>query len=82
VAPVLAEVFDDDVGLLGEVVGVQRDEADDGAPRLADVVLGVVGDRLADLPVRRVGRVVRQPIEDAPIKKKIVKTVVFASSLW
>jgi len=58
VAGVLAEVLDDDLGLLGEVVGMEGDEAGDGPPGLADVVLGVVGDRLADLPVRRVGRVV------------------------
>ena len=35
VAGVLAEVLDDDLGLLGEVVGVERDEPGDRAPRLA-----------------------------------------------
>ena len=64
VAGVGTEVLDDDLGLLGEVVGMERHEARDRAARLAGVVLGIVGHRLADLPVRRIGRVVREHVED------------------
>ena len=64
VAGVLAEVLDDDLGLLGDVVRVQRDEPGDRAARSSLLVDGVVGDRLADLPVRLVGRVVGQHVED------------------
>ncbi len=59
-----SEVLDDDLGLLGQVGGVEGHEPGDGPPGLGGLVGGVVGDGLLDPPVGLVGRVVGQHVED------------------
>lgn len=61
---VLAEVFDDDFGLLSEIVRMQRDEPGDGSAGLGAFVLRVVSDGLLDTPIGLVSGVVLQDIED------------------
>ena len=72
---VLTEVFDDDLGLLRQVRRVQRHEPGDRRFRPRLVMLGVVGDRLLDLPVRLVRRVVLQHVEDEPLLDRLAHRV-------
>ena len=60
----LAEVLDDDLGLLGEVMRMQADEPRDRPARLLGVVLRVFLRRLLDLPEGLVRRVVREHVHD------------------
>ena len=64
VAYVAAEVLDDDLGLLREVVLVQADELRDRGLGLRRVVRRVVANGLFDVPVRLIGDVVGEHVED------------------
>ncbi len=70
-----AEVLDDDLGLLGQVVLVQGDEPGDRLPRLRGLVAGVVLERLLQVPVRLVGGVVGQHVEDEPLLDRLAHRV-------
>lgn len=68
-------MLDDDLGLLGEVVLVQADEAGDGPPGGRRFVLGVVEDGFLDAPVGRVGDVVGQHVEDEALLDRLAHGV-------
>ena len=72
---VVAEVVDDHVGALGEVVLVQRDEPGDGGAGAGLVELGVVGDRLVDLEVGVVGDVVGEHVVDEALLDRLAHRV-------
>ena len=70
-----AEVLDDHLGLLRQLVRVQGDELGDRRLGLAGVELGVVGDRLLDVPVRLVGDVVGEHVEDEALLDRLAHRV-------
>src|SRR5690625_2675598 len=57
-------MLDDDLGLLRQVVLVQRDEVRDGLPRLRSLVLRILGDGLLEVKVRLVRRVRLEHVMD------------------
>ncbi len=61
------EVLDHDLGLLGQVVLVQGDEAGDGPPGLGRLVGGVLADGLLQLEEGLVGGVGGQHVVDEPL---------------
>ncbi len=58
------EVLDDDLSLLRQVRGMQRDETSDSTVSLASLVSWVLGYCFLNAPERLVGRVVPENIED------------------
>ena len=71
-----AEVVDDDLGALGEVVLVERNEAGDRGAGARLVERRVVSDRLVDLEVRVVGDVVLQDVVDELLLDGLAHRVV------
>ena len=59
-----AEVLDDDLGLLRQVVLVQTNEAGDSSSSSRGFIGWVISDGLLQAPVHLIGHVTRQHVED------------------
>ena len=60
----LAEVFDDDFGFLGDVMGVEPHEAGESLGRLFLLHFGIFGRGAGEAVIGTVGGVVTQHVED------------------
>ena len=67
----VAEVLDDDLGLLGQIGGVERDEAGDGPPRPCSCSYRGRRRSALDPPLGLVRRVVGQHVEDETLVHRL-----------